>query len=74
MSELKSWLGLAAYYGKYIPHMATKVSPLYKLLRKGTEFKWTQHCQEAFDSVKTALTSAPILGSPDINKGPFTLT
>ncbi len=44
-------------------------------MEKTREFKWTNVCEEAFQTLKTALTSAPILALPDISKdaNPFTL-
>lgn len=72
--EVRSWLGLVNYYIKYVPNMATVAAPLYNLLKNKVVFKWTPECETAFQKIKQALTSPPILGTPDITKGPFTLT
>ena len=72
--ELRSWLGIVTYYSKYLHHMATTAYPLYKLLRADTPYEWTEECEKAFQTLKEQLTTPPILGSPDVTKGPFTLT
>ena len=47
--------------------------PINELLHKNYEFKWTDKCQTAFDTLKSALTSAPILAYADMSK-PFVLS
>ena len=74
VKELRSWIGLITYYAKYLPHMATTAAPLYKLLKARVEYKWSKECEKAFQLLKEQLTTAPVLGSPDVTKGPFTLT
>lgn len=49
---------------------AKLASPLNALTRKHVKFKWTDSCQQAFDTLKTALTNAPILAFPQFDK-PF---
>ncbi|KAJ1518953.1 hypothetical protein ONE63_011441 [Megalurothrips usitatus] len=72
--ELRSWLGLVNYYTKYVPHLATEASPLYELLRSKISFEWTEQCEQSFKRIKQLLTTPPVLGTPDVTKGPFTLT
>lgn len=65
LHRLRSFLGLANYFRKFIHHYATIVSPLTNLTRKDVVHDWTPACQTAFDSVKLMLSSAPVLALPD---------
>lgn len=60
-SELKAYLGLVNYYGKFVPHLSTKLSDLYNLLRKNVKFIWTKACQTAFENSKQELINADLL-------------
>lgn len=71
--QVQSFHGLANYYRKFIKGFADIASPLYTLMKKETEFKWTDDCEKAFCSLKNALTSEPILVYPDFSKE-FTIT
>jgi hypothetical protein len=68
--DLRSFLGLANYYRRFIMGYSKKVSPLTDLLKKEQKWEWTTECQEAFDKLKQAISSAPVLGLPDFQK-PF---
>ena len=70
--EVKSFLGLASYYCRFIPAFSTVAQPLYKLTEAKTEFVWTGQCQQAFDSLKGLLTSARVLAYPT-REGKFVL-
>ena len=61
LTELRAFLGLLNYYGKFLPDLATKLHPLNKLLKKQQEWKWTRECDTAFNWAKQALTSAQVL-------------
>lgn len=65
VKEIKSFVGLASYYQRYIKSFSTISAPLNKLTQKGVAFEWTKECQSAFDTLKDALVSAPILGYPN---------
>ncbi|KAI5729011.1 hypothetical protein M8J77_024174 [Diaphorina citri] len=65
--ELKSFLGLLNYYHKFIPQLATKISPLNALLRKYQKFQWTTECEEAFQNVKKEIASDTVLVHFDSN-------
>jgi len=72
--EVRSWLGLVQYYAKYVPHLATLATPIFYLTRKGVDFVWTTECEQAFQTIKEKLASPPILGTPNVDKGQFTVT
>ena len=65
--EIKQFLGLTGYYGKFVPRFSDLARPLNALMRKNTEFEWTQKCQESFELLKTSLMTDPILTYPDPN-------
>jgi len=68
--EICSFLGLAGYYRRFIPEFSRIAKPMTELLKKGVKFYWSAQCEEAFQKLKTLLTSAPILAQPDTTK-PF---
>src|SRR6187455_566398 len=68
-SKIRSFLGLAGYYRRFIEGFSKLVKPLTSLLEKGKEFKWDEACQNCFEELKKRLTTAPILVMPDIHKG-----
>lgn len=61
VSEVRAFLGLLNYYGKFLPHLAGKLHPLNDLLRKHSKWKWNEACETAFNWAKQALISAPVL-------------
>lgn len=71
--EIKSFLGFAGYYRRFIPNFSHITQPLTKLLKKDAPFMWTSLQQDAFERLKTSLCSEPILQYPDF-KTPFNLT
>jgi hypothetical protein len=58
--ELQMFLGMMVYFSSYIPFYAWIVAPLFKLLKKGTLWQWTEVEQEAFDLSKDVLTNSPV--------------
>ena len=54
---LQAFLGLANYYGIYIPKMYNLWAPLNKFLKKGEKWEWSEVCQKAFDKITNILTS-----------------
>jgi hypothetical protein len=68
VSEIRSFLGLAGYYRRFIEGFSKIVKPLTTLLEKDREFKWTNACQSSFEELKKRLTTASILVMPDLQK------
>ena len=66
--QLRSFLGLLHYYGKFIPNLSRLLHPLNRLLQASTEWKWDEECDKAFKEAKEKLVSAPILAHYDPSK------
>lgn len=71
--DIKSFLGLAGYYRKFIDKFSAIARPLTELLKKDTEWKWTDTEQVSFELLKQKLTQVPVLQYPDFTQ-PFILT
>ncbi|WJX78131.1 hypothetical protein P8452_61384 [Trifolium repens] len=65
VGEIRSFLGLAGYYRRFIEGFSKIALPMTQLTRKGKTFEWTQECEESFQKLKERLTSSPILVLPD---------
>ena len=61
LSELKAFLGLVNYYGKFLPNLSATLALLHKLLATGNRFQWSDSQQNAFDAVKRQLASSELL-------------
>ncbi|KAL5749287.1 hypothetical protein ACOSP7_023890 [Xanthoceras sorbifolium] len=61
VTEVRSFLGLAGYYRRFVKGFSSIASPLTKLLHKNVRFEWTDRCQAAFDRLKAMLVEAPVL-------------
>ena len=61
LTGLKSYIGLLTYYGKFIPNLASRLAPLYDLLKKDVAWYWGPKQQAAFDKSKQLLTSSQLL-------------
>ena len=68
LTELKAYLGLLTYYGKFLPNIANVLAPLYKLLRKDVKWNWGNQEQQSFDHSKEMLTSTALLVHYDPTK------
>ena len=67
VTEVRSFLGLASYYRRFVQGFATIAKPLHQLTEKGRQFVWSPACQSAFEELKQRLTTAPILAYPNPN-------
>lgn len=65
LQELKSFIGLASYYRRFVRGFSCIAAPLFHLQRKDIAFTWTAECEQAFVSLKKALTDSPILTPPN---------
>ena len=61
VTEVRSFLGLASYYRRFVRDFSVIASPLTKLLKKGIKFEWTDKCQNSFEQLKGMLVEAPEL-------------
>ncbi|CAK1600391.1 unnamed protein product [Parnassius mnemosyne] len=61
ISELRSFIGLVMYYGKFVRNVSSLLAPLYRLLKTGVRFLWSTECQLAFNEVKKILSSSEVL-------------
>ena len=66
-TEVLSFLGLAGYYRRYVENFAAIAGPLHALTQKDAVFHWGPDCQDAFDRLKTLLTTSPITTFPDFS-------
>ena len=69
MTEIRSFLGLAGYYRKFVERFSKLAAPLTKLTRKEEKFVWSEACKQSFDELKWKLTSAPVLTLPSGKDG-----
>ena len=67
-TEVRSFLGLAGYYRRYVKNFVAIAGPLHALTRKDAVFHWSADCQDAFDHLKTLLTTSPITAFPDFSQ------
>jgi hypothetical protein len=68
--QIRSFLGLAGYYRRFIPDFSRIAKPITKLLKKEVKFVWGQKCEDAFHTLRQHLTTALVLVQPD-NSKPF---
>ena len=64
VTEVRSFLGLAGYYCRFIEDFSKIAAPLTQLTRKEVPFHWSSACEQAFQTLKDKLTSAPVLIIP----------
>jgi hypothetical protein len=60
-SEIRSFLGLAGYYKRFIEGFSKLAKPMTALLEKNAKFIWSDKCQANFEGLKKRLTTAPVL-------------
>lgn len=64
VKEIRSFLGHAEFYKRFIQNFSSISKSLCELLKNDVAFEWTSYCQNAFDKLKTLLTTAPIMQPP----------
>ena len=69
VTEIRSFLGLAGYYPKFVEGFSKIATPLTRLTKKEEPFLWPEACQRSFDELKRRLTSAPVLTLPSRRDG-----
>ena len=67
VKQVRSFLGICSYYRRFIKSFTEKARPLNLLIRDNTKFFWAQEQEDAFNTLKSALTAEPILGHFDEN-------
>ncbi|WVZ64064.1 hypothetical protein U9M48_013634 [Paspalum notatum var. saurae] len=70
VTEIRSFLVLAGYYRRFIKDFSKTAKPMTSLTKKNARYVWSPNCEEAFQTLKMLLTSAPVLAQPDVTK-PF---
>nr|GEY41643.1 hypothetical protein [Tanacetum cinerariifolium] len=70
VTEVRSFLGLAGYYRRFVEGFSRLALPLTKLMRKGEKFVWNEEREKRFEELKKRLVFAPILTLPS-NSGGF---
>ncbi|WVZ76071.1 hypothetical protein U9M48_024073 [Paspalum notatum var. saurae] len=68
VTEIRSFLGLAGYYRRFIKDFSKTAKPMTSLTKKNARYSWSPNCEEAFQSLKKSLTTAPVLAQPDVTK------
>ena len=63
--ELRAFLGLVNYYGKFVRNLATLLHPLNQLLCQGASWEWTRECKMAFEELKSKMASTEVLAHYD---------
>ena len=61
VQELRSFLGLIHYYGKFLSNLSTLLHPLNELLKNESQWNWSRQCEIAFTEAKKLLAVAPVL-------------
>ena len=61
LTQLRSFLGMVNYYGKFLKGLSSMLAPLYSLLQNNAKWKWQQEQNDAFKKVKHELTSPQLL-------------
>ena len=68
VTQVRSFLGLAGYYRRFIENFSKIAKPMTELLKKDKKFLWSTDCEESFQVLKKRLTTAPVLVLPDVHR------
>lgn len=72
VKDIRSFLGFANYYWRFIGNYSNITCPLINLTKKDKTWNWSPPCQMAFDQLKKEFSKQPVLSLPDLTK-PFTI-
>ncbi|XP_021719421.1 uncharacterized protein LOC110687105 [Chenopodium quinoa] len=61
VSDIRSFLGLAGYYRRFVKDFSKNAKPMTSLMKKDKKFEWDVKCEEAFQLLKQKLITAPVL-------------
>ena len=70
--DVRSFHGLVNYYRKFIRDFSRLSAPLTDLTKKDVKFIWSEEQEAAFQALKAAIQTAPVLATPDLTQ-PFTV-
>ena len=68
VTEVRSFMGLAGYYRRFVKRFSMTVAPMTRLLQKNVRFEWSEKCQASFEKLKSFLIEAPILTQSTYDK------
>ena len=68
VTEVRSFLGLAGYYRRFVKGILMTVAPMTRLLQKNVRFEWSDKCQASLEKLKAFLTEASVLTQPTFGK------
>ena len=68
VTEVRSFLGLAGYYRRFVKGFSMIAAPMTRLLQKNVKYEWSEKCQGSFEKLKAFLTEAPVLTQPTCGK------
>ena len=68
VTEVRSFLGLAGYYRRFVKGFSMTAAPMTRLLQKNVKYAWSEKCQKSFDKLKAFLTEAPVLTQPTCDR------
>ncbi|WRX27055.1 Reverse transcriptase/retrotransposon-derived protein [Theobroma cacao] len=69
VTEIRSFVGLAGYYRRFVKDFSKVVTPLTKLTHKDTKFEWSDACEDSFEKLKARLITAPVLSLSQGTRG-----
>ncbi|KAL0556805.1 hypothetical protein IC582_005322 [Cucumis melo] len=65
LKQVRSFLGLAGYYRRFVENFSRIATPLTQLTKKGAPFVWSKACEDSFQNLKQKLVTSPVLTVPD---------
>ena len=69
VTEIRSFLGLAGYYRRFVKDFSLLATPMTQLTRKGVKFEWDSQCEASFQKLKRLLTTVLVLLIPEQGSG-----